>query len=116
MCFAHDMRCGARGIYLISSLHSRHIEKLLDGSPPGSFCCWERKKSTPGIPACKIVCFQQGINFLCDGTIALVNAAAEAAVNFRKLAVLDKNFHHTAAVQLPAVTGEKFFNLHILLL
>ena len=54
------------------------------------------------------------VDFLSDGAVALVDAAAVAAVRLGDCTVLQNDFHHAAAVQLTAVAGYKFLCLHVI--
>ena len=51
----------------------------------------------------------QPVDFLCDGAVGLVDAAAVAAVHIYQFAVFCDQLHHPALVQYPAVAADKFF-------
>ena len=55
------------------------------------------------------------VDFLSDGAVALVDAAAVAAVRLGDCAVLQNDFHHAAAVQLTAVAGYKNMPVYMLI-
>ena len=58
----------------------------------------------------------KSVNFLGDGTAALVGAAAVAAVRLGDLPIFHKNLHHPGVIQLAAIAGKKVFGFHLSLL
>ena len=58
----------------------------------------------------------QFIHFFGNETIALMDAVAVAAVDFGDFAVFQNDLHHPGCVQLAAVAGNEFFDLHLQIL
>ena len=56
--------------------------------------------------------FCEPVNFLRDGTIGLIDAAAITAIAFQNGICIMYDFYHAAAVQNPAVAGNKSLSFH----
>ena len=58
----------------------------------------------------------QFVNFFGDVAVGLVDAIAVAAIHFFQFAIANKHRHHTAGIQLTAITAAEFLDFHSLIL